>query len=273
MLHRNGVPAFRSPQEAVRTFMNIYAYTQNLELLYQTPEDISINQATPVHLKGILRRAFCEGRQILNLPESFQLLEAYKIPTVKTLIAKTAKESMAFASQLGYPVVMKTLISQYCLKRENEGLTFDVFSPSQVRSKFNQLVDEINISSKTADFQGIAIQPKVLNNPSQLFLGSRKDPQFGSIICLGTGGVLTEKDRDLSVGFPPLNRVLARQIMENTKALQHCKDTTDANQFETGLVEEIIIKFSQLVIDFPEIRKIDINPIVVKDGKAYAVVA
>lgn len=250
--------------------MNIYAYTQNLELLYQTPEDIPVDQASPTYLKGILRRAFSEGREILNLPESFQFLEIYKIPTVKTLIAKTAEESTAFASQLGYPVVMKTLNPQDSVKRENQSLAFDVFSPAQLCFQFSQLVDETNISSKTTEFQGVAIQPKVLNAPCQLFLGSRKDPQFGSIICLGTGGALIEKDRELSVGFPPLNQVLARQIMENTKALQYCKDAC-ANHFETGSVEEIIIRFSQLVVDFPEIRKIDINPIIVKDGKAYAV--
>lgn len=76
------------------------------------------------------------------------------------------------------------------------------------------------------------------------------------------------KKIELSVGFPPLNQVLARQIMENTKALQYCKDAC-AGKFETGPIEEIIIKFSQLVVDFPEIRKIDINPIFVKDDKAY----
>ncbi len=110
----------------------------------------------------------------------------------------------------------------------------------------------------------------MLNAPCRLFLGSRKDPQFGSIICLGTGGALIEKDRELSVGFPPLNQVLARQIMENTKALKYCKDAC-ANQFETGPIEEIMIRFSQLVVDFPEIRKIDINPIIIKDGKAVVV--
>ena len=268
-LHRNGVPAFRSPQEAVRTFMNIYSRTQNLELLYQTPEDIPIDQATPTHLKAILRRAFCEGREILNLSESFQFLEAYKIPTLKTLIAKTAEESTAFASQLGYPVVMKTLNPQYRVKRENQNVAFDVFSSDQLCFQFNQMVDDTNISAKTAEFQGVAIQPKVLNAPCQLFLGSRKDPQFGPIICLGTGGALIEKDRELSVGFPPLNQVLARQIMENTKALQYCKDAC-ADHFETGPIEEIIIRFSQLVGDFPEIKKIDINPIIVKNSKAYA---
>jgi len=269
-LHRNGVPAFKNPQEAIRTFMNIYSRTQNLELLYQTPEEIPVDQASPPHLKGVLRHAFSEGREILNLQESFQFLNAFKIPTVKTLVAKTAEESIAFASQLGYPVIMKILSHQFCQKSEIKNSAFDVFSPDQLRFHFNELLDENITSSKVDEFHGVAIQTKVLNSSCRLFLGSRKDPKFGSIICLGTGGALVEKDRELSVGFPPLNQVLARQIMENTKALQYCKDAC-ADKFETGPIEEIIIKFSQLVVDFPEIRKIDINPIIVKDTKAYAV--
>lgn len=269
-LHRNGVPTFRSPQEAVRTFMNIYTRTQNLELLYQTPDEISIDRASPIHLKGILRRAYSEGRETLNLPESFQFLDAYKIPVVKTVIAKTADESAAFASQLGYPVTMKTLDTQYSLKLETQTLAYDVFSPAQLAFQFNHLADEIGIG-KAADFQGIAIQPKVLYTPCKLFLGLRKDPQFGSIICLGTGGALIEKDRELSVGFPPLNQVLAKQIMENTKAVQYYKDAIYSEKFENALIEEILIRFSQLAVDFPEIKKIDINPIIIKDGKAFVV--
>ncbi len=162
---------------------------------------------------------------------------------------------------------MKTLNPQYRVKRENQNVAFEVFSSEQLCFQFNQMVDDTNMSAKTAEFQGVAIQPKVLNASCQLFLGSRKDPQFGPIICLGTGGALIEKDRELSVGFPPLNQVLARQIMENTKALQYCKDAC-ANNLETGPIEEIIIRFSQLVGDFPEIKKIDINPIIVKNSKA-----
>ena len=269
-LHRNGVPAFKNPQEAIRTFMNIYTRTQNLELLYQTPEEFPVDQASPTHLKGILHHAFNQGREILNLPESLEFLNAYKIPTVKTFVAKTVEESASFASQLGYPVMMKTLSPQYSHKNEIQSSSFDVFSSEQLRFHFNQLLDNSIVSSKIDEFQGVAIQPKVIHAPCRLFLGSRKDPLFGSIICLGTGGALVEKDRELSIGFPPLNQVLALQIMENTKALQYCKDACN-DKFETGPIEEIIIRFSQLVVDFPEIRKIDINPIVVKDGKAYVV--
>jgi acetyltransferase len=267
-LNRNGVPAFKNPQEAVRTFMNIFVRTQNLELLYQTPEEIHIDKGLPTHLIGVLRRAFSEGREILNLQESFQLLDAYNIPTVKTLFAKTVEESSAFANQLGYPIMIKTLSPQHSQKSKIQSSVFDVFSPDQLRFQFNQLFNKNDASGEVAEFQGLAIQPKMLNASCRLFLGSRKDPQFGSIICLGTGGTLVEKDRELSVGFPPLNQVLARQIMENTKAVQYCKDAS-TDKFETGSIEEIIIKFSQLVVDFPEIRKIDINPIIVKDGKAY----
>ena len=103
------------------------------------------------------------------------------------------------------------------------------FLLAQLSFHFNQLVNENSAFSKIPEFQGVALQPKVLNAPCQLFLGSKKDPQFGSIVCLGTGGALIEKDRELSVGFPPLNQILARQIMENTKALQYCKDACEAS--------------------------------------------
>ena len=271
MLHRNGIPAFRTPEEAIGTFMHMYTYTQNLELLYQTPEEPPSDLGTPIHLKGTLRRAFCEGRQVLNLAESLRFLEAYKIPTVKTLVAKTAEEALTLASELGYPVLMKALYVQSSPKHEIEALAVDVYSSSEVPIRFNQLVDRINNSSNTAEFQGIAIQPKIRNNPYELFLGSRKDPQFGSIILFGTGGPLTKILKDISVGFPPLNLVLARQIIKNTKVLQHDKAATGADGFEAGLVEEMMVKFSQLVIDFPEIREVDINPIVVNSSGAYAV--
>lgn len=268
-LNKNGVPAFRTPQEAVRTFMNIYSRTQNLELLYQTPEDFS-EQDSPTHLKCILRRAFSEGRETLNQSESFQFLNFYKISTMKTFVSKTEEESLTIASQIGYPVVIRPLNPPNNAKTGNQDSCFDIFSHSQLSFQFNQLVTEINSSIQTAEFQGITIQPKIFNPSCKLFLGLRKDPQFGSIICLGTGGTLIEKDRELSVGFPPLNRVLARQIMENTKALQYCKDAC-SEKFETGSVEEIMVRFSQLVADFPEIKKIDINPIIVKDDRAYVV--
>jgi acetyltransferase len=271
MLQQNGVPAFRSPEEAVRTFMNIYAHTQNLELLYQTPEEFSLNPLAPAYLKGIIRKAFCEGRQVLNLAESLQILEAYKIPTAKTFFAKTSREVEALAIQLSFPAVMKAVYSRLSLKHEIVENAIDVCSLEEIADKFKKLSDESKCLNVTVEFQGVAIQPKVPGHPCQLFLGSRKDPQFGAIVCLGSGGALAGQVKDYSVGFPPLNQVLARQIMKNAKALKYCKSTAEFSRSGAALVEQILIRFSQLVMDFPEINQIDINPINISADEVYAV--
>jgi acetyltransferase len=109
MLNLNGIPTFKAPEEAVLAFMNMYSYTNNLESLYQTPEEIELNLGDPVHLKPLIRRAFCEGRHVLNLPESFALLNAYNIPPVKSCIVKTAEEASVKGFELSYPVTQCTL--------------------------------------------------------------------------------------------------------------------------------------------------------------------
>ncbi len=271
MLNRNGIPAFRTPEEAVRTFMYMYTYTQNLELLYQTPEELTVELDIPVHLKGIIRRAFCEGRQVLSLPESLRFLEAYKIPTLKTHVALTEEDAVALSSELGYPVVMKATCMQSTCRSEIEELVSDACAPSEVPIVFNKLSDKIKNFGSSTEFQGIAIQHKVRNKGFELFVGSRKDARFGSIILFGTGGTAVEMIRDVSVGFPPLNQVLARQIIESTRVVQHSRVVPSANTFDTGLVEEILIKFSQLLTDFPEIKEVDINPIVADRCGACAV--
>ena len=219
MLHRNGIPAFRTPEEAVSAFMNMYTYTRNMELLYQTPEEVPLVLGDSAHLKGALRRAFCEGRQILSLPESLCFLETYKIPTIETRIARTTEEALALASELGFPVIMKALYAQSTFKNKTEGLACEVYSSSEVPIAFKGIVDKIN-SSSLAEFQGIVIQPKIQENCTKLFLGLRKNNKFGSIIIFGTRGDSPEIITDISVGFPPLNQVLARQIVEKIRIFQ-----------------------------------------------------
>jgi acetyltransferase len=268
ILHLNGIPAFRTPEEAVSAFMYMYSYTRNLESLYQTPEEMELNLDNPLRLKGVIRHAFCEGRQVLNLPESLSFLEAYEIPTIKTYIAKTAQEALEIASELGYPVAMKALDEKSSGNNEDRRFTTDICSSSEISNRFNRLIEKIN-SSNYAEFQGVTIQPKIRNNKCELFLGLRKDNKFGSIIVLGRTSESSEMINDIAVGFPPLDQVLARQLIEKTKIFQH--GNKEAGFLKEGLVEKIIVKFSQLVIDFPEIKEININPIIINNADATAV--
>ncbi|MEM3464586.1 MAG: CoA-binding protein, partial [Candidatus Bathyarchaeia archaeon] len=133
LLQKNSIPAFNTPEQAVSTFMYMYSYTQNLELLYETPEELSVELTIPTFLKEILRRAFSEGRKVLTQPESLQFLEAYKIPTVRTMTAKSPEEAEAIASALGYPVVMKALSPQITHKFKAERVILNVWSPAEVK--------------------------------------------------------------------------------------------------------------------------------------------
>ncbi|MCW4054685.1 MAG: bifunctional acetate--CoA ligase family protein/GNAT family N-acetyltransferase [Candidatus Bathyarchaeota archaeon] len=268
-LQSKGIPSFITPEEAVSTFMYMYDYTRNLRLLYATPEELPVEQPKSSLLKGILRRTFCEGRKVLNLPESICFLAEYAIPTVKTLVARNPEEAIALSSELGYPVVMKALSPQVTHKSKIGGVVLNVCSSIETKTFFKDITTRVKNFSKTAEFQGVTIQPMIRGEGYELIIGSKRDPHFGLIILFGTGGTASELFKDVSIGFPPLNQILARQLIEDTAIYKHASSIGHPLNFK--LIEKILVKFSQLVIDFPEISEIDINPLIADENSVVAV--
>lgn len=269
ILQRNSIPAFTTPEQAISTFMYMYSYTQNLELHYQTPEELDVKFSIPTFLKEVLKKAFSEGRTVLNLPESLSFLETYKIPTINTIVAKTPDKAETSASEIGYPVVMKVLSPQMPHKSVAEGIILNVWSPAEVKSFFKDLAERVKDYSPEAEFQGVVIQPMIRKRGYEILIGCKKDSQFGSVVLFGTGGAAAELVRDTSVGLPPLNQVLARRLIEKTAIYRNSKLT--GHSLNLKILEEILVKFSQLVIDFPEIKEIDINPLILHEDEAVAV--
>lgn len=269
ILQQSGFPAFSIPEQAVSTFIHLYNYTRNLELLYQTPQEIAVAEINVHLLKSTIRRASCEGRAVLSLTESMRFLEEYRIPVVKTLVAKTSGEAEAFSSELGYPVVMKALSPQLTHKSQIEGVVLNVCSPSDTAIFFNELSEKVKHFSLSLEFQGVAIQPMVRGNGQEFLIGAKRDPNFGSVILFGRGGTLAEIFKDVSLGFPPLNQVLARRIIEDSGVFKRASSMRKG--FNVNLLEEILVRFSQLVTDFPEIKEIDVNPVIVTEKDAVAV--
>jgi acetyltransferase len=248
--------------------MYMYRYTQGLEFLYQTPEELSVEPTNSAALKSILKQAYCRGQQVLDLSESLQFLEAYKIPTIKTLFANTSSEAEVFASKIGFPVVMKALSPQITHKFKITGVILNVCSKLEVQAYFGELTKKIQKLGDNTEFQGVAIQPMVRKKGYELLVGSKKDPQFGSVIIFGKGGTDADLFKDVSIGFPPLNQVLARRLIEDTAIYKHA--ALLGLPLNVKLIEEILVKFSQLVVDFPEIKEIDINPLIVDKNSAVA---
>jgi len=269
ILQQNRIPVFNTPEQAVSTFMYMFSYTQNLELLYQTPEALSIESTDSKSLKDILRRSICREEKSLGLKNSLLFLKKYNIPTVRTEIAYSSKEAKSQASKIGYPVVMKLLSPQLPHKLKNEGVILNICSSSDVEVSYDRLLNNFNKINSDAEFHGIAIQPMLRRNGFELLVGSKKDSQFGSVILFGTGGTNTEFFKDVAIGFPPLNQVLARRLMEHTLIYKHA--VTSRLPLNIPLLEKLLVKFSKLIIDFPEIKEIDINPIIVNHNSAVAV--
>ena len=133
----------------------------------------------------------------------------------------SSEEAKNKASKLGYPVVMKLLSSQLVHKSKNEGVILNLCSPSDVQASYERLSNKLDRLKPDALFQGIAVQPMMRKNGYELLVGCKKDSQFGSVILFGTGGTNTELFKDITIGFPALNQVLAYGEHVNLQVLSY----------------------------------------------------
>ena len=270
ILRKHSIPAFSTAEEAVVTFMHMCSYAQNLELLYETPEELPIEVSIPVFLREVLQKAFEEGRSVLTEPESKQFLDAYGIPALRSPVATTPEEAIEISSKIGYPVVMKALSPQITHKTQVDGVVLDIRTEEEAGRFFRKLKKRVEGLKPRASFEGVIIQPMVKKKGYEILVGSKKDKQFGSVVLFGMGGVTAELLKDVSIGFPPLNRVLATRLMEKTDVYRLFSGSS-SHRVNLKELEEILVKFSQLVIDFPEIKEMDINPLIVDEKNAIAV--
>jgi acetyltransferase len=271
-LRKNQVPTFATPEQAVKTYLYMYQYSRNLELLYETPEEVPI-QESPLkyHLKTLVRRAACEGRELLDEHESKRFLECYEIPVAETHFASSVDEAVLLAAEVGYPVVMKIVSPQISHKTDVGGVVLGIESEQHLRSAHDALIVGVKKHVPDACIAGVTIQKMIGDVDYELILGSKKDRLFGSVILFGSGGIGVEVFADRAIGLPPLNQVLAKRLMEQTKVYRILKDGL-RNRKPANMVQlqEVLVKLSQLIIDFPEIREIDVNPLACSNNMVIA---
>jgi acetyltransferase len=269
IFNANNIPTYSTPEDAVKTYMYMYQYQRNLELIYETPEELPVDAAPPKQpIMAILRNAALEGRELLTEEESKRLLKYYNFPVVNTAVATTADEAVAFARQMGFPVVLKILSPQIVHKTEAGGVILDIHSDMEVRQAFDMIVQHAKAYDATAQIIGVTVQPMIARKGYEVIIGGKTDPSFGPVILFGMGGVGVELFKDYSIGLPPLNTTLARRIMEETKVYQLLKGYRNEPPANLKLLEEIMLLFSQLLVDFPQIKEIDINPLLINEKEA-----
>jgi acetyltransferase len=267
----NNIPTYSTPEQAVTTYMYMYQYKRNLELLYETPEELTVDSAPPKRpLMIIMQRAAKENREVLTEVEAKQLLAYYDIPTVKTLEAKTEDEASSSASHIGYPVVLKILSPQIVHKTDAGGVVLDIKSKAELLEAYNEILRRAKEYNPEAEIRGVTVQPMFKKQGHEVILGAKADPLFGPVILFGMGGVRVELFKDVAAGLPPLNQTLARRLMEETKVYQLLKGFRNLPPANLKLVEEVLVRLSQMLIDLPQLKEIDINPLLINDKEAVA---
>jgi acetyltransferase len=267
----NRIPTYATPEEAVKTYLHMYRYKRNLELLYETPAELPVDEAPPKnHLKAFVRRAMSEGKVILTEEESKDFLLNYQIPVTAPFLVRDVTEAVFRANRIGYPVVLKIVSPDITHKTDVGGVTTGIRSADELRDAYAQMMNRVRMKAPEAHISGATVQQMIEAIDYELILGAKKDKDFGAVILFGMGGIGTEIFHDVSIGIPPLNQTLARRLMERTavyRMLQGFRGKEPASLVE---LEQIIVSFSNLIVDFPEIAEMDINPLAISKGKAYA---
>lgn len=261
------VPTFDTPEDAVRAYMYMYEYTRSLANLYETPADI-LPEFEPD--RDTVKKVFLEvahnGRSILSEPEAKSVLDAYQIPAVKTMVATTPEECSKAAEEIGFPVAIKILSHDITHKSDVGGIALNVRSAPEAANQFKKITERVLAARPEAKIIGMSVQA-MSRGGYEVILGSKKDATFGPAVMFGMGGTGVELYRDVAVDFPPINQALARSMIQSTKVSKLLSGYRGKDPVDMVALEQALVKMSYLLVDFPEILEMDINPLQVRpDG-------
>lgn len=273
VLNRANIPTFRFPDTAARIFNYMWQYNYNLRALYETPMlPLDSYQQTPDRalVEKIISGVRQSGRTILTEYESKQVLAAYYIPTVQTELAHSEDEAVKAAEAIGYPVVLKLNSETITHKTDVGGVQLNLRDENAVRAAYKAIEEGVTRAAGEGHFHGVTVQPMAKLDGYELIIGSSVDSQFGPVLLFGTGGQLVEVFKDSALGLPPLNTTLARRMMETTRIYKALLGVRGRPPVDMNALERILVRFSQLVVEQPFIKEIDINPLLASHEQLLA---
>lgn len=270
-LNAAGVPTFSYPDAAARSFCYMWRYSKNLRSLYETPalvvEGLDLVRARD-RVDTLIHRARKNHRSLLTESESKEVLEAYGIPTVKTVVARSAEEAVQIGAELGERVVLKLYSELVTHKTDIGGVKLNLRGVAEIRQAYHDI--EKSTRHMPGVFLGVVVEPMIQTDGYELILGSSIDPQFGPVLLFGSGGQLVEVMKDYALGFPPLNATLACRLMEQTRIFSALKGVRGRAPINLAQLQSVLVRFSLLVAEQRLIKEIDVNPFLVSSTQMLA---
>jgi acetyltransferase len=273
VLTHAAIATFRTPEAAVDAFSNIAFFYQNQKLLHQTPPPLS-HLADP-DLEGariLIESVLAERRKVLTEMESKALLAAFHIPITPTTLARNPNEAMLIASQLGYPVAMKIDSPDITHKSDVQGVVLNVLNAAGVRDVFSDMMATVQRLVPRAKINGVTIQRMSgMKRGRELYIGMVTDQPFGPVITFGAGGTMIELIHDRAVELPPLNQFLAQRLIQRVRSAAILGEWRGAPPVDLEAIEHVLLRVSEMVCELPQLREMDINPLIVDETGAVVV--
>ena len=258
-----GVADFETPEEAVQACAMLATYRHNQAMLLEAPSASASGAPDKAAARAIVATALAAGREALDEVESKQLLAAYGIPTVRTArVEATADAAAAAAKDIGYPAVLKILSPDLSHKSDVGGVLLDISDEPALRAATRQMLACIGALRPDARIEGFSVQGMASRPHAQeLIVGASVDSVFGPVLMFGQGGTAVEVIADRAIALPPLNRVLARDLVSRTRVAKLLQGYRGRAPADVDAVCDVLIALSQMQADLPELAELDINPL------------
>jgi acetyltransferase len=259
-LGEKNIPNFDIPEEAIDTLKVMMEYTDWKSKKEFAVESFNVDKES---VERVFDRCRVEDRLELGEMEAREILKVYGIRVPKAELARDIDEAKEIAKRIGYPLVLKIVSPNILHKTDIGGVRIGIGSEKELEEDYDEILFHVKKYIPDANIRGILVQ-EFIKDKKETIIGISEDPQFGPMIMFGLGGIYVEALKDVSFRIAPLSRQVAREMIEEIKTVSLLKGTRGEDPSDIESIIEIMLKVSQLVIDFPEIIEMDINPLFVK---------
>jgi len=268
-----GLPVFRTPEAAVDAFSTVATFHQNQLLLQQVPHPLSEMEPPDVEAaRAVIDAALAHGREVLSEIESKALLDAFRIPVTRTVLATDVDEAVRIGELIGYPLVMKIASADVSHKSDAGGVALNVRNAEEVRAQFDAIVASVREALPAARIDGVSLQPMLRSRGTrELYVGVFRNRLFGPVIAFGAGGTRVEVVRDTTLEFPPLNGYLARSMIGRTRVAATLGEFRGAPPIDDEALARLLVRVSEMVCELPQILEMDVNPVIADENGVVAV--
>lgn len=270
ILLKNKIPHYILPESMCRSFSRVYRFYRDLDMdIHKQRVYADVDSDT---VNTILDKAVRNNHLYLPADEAEMILKIYGLPIAEGKLAKSAEEAASASLEIGFPAVMKIVSDDIIHKSDVKGVILNVNSVKEARKSFNEMIGQVSQLKPEAKIKGVQISKMILSG-EEVILGIKRDQSFGPVIMFGLGGLYVEVFKDVSLRIAPIDEAIADSMIRETKSFKILDGIRGKVPRDIGAIRECLMRLSQLALECPQIKELDINPLIVLEKNKGCYVA